>query len=156
MGLKRLLVLEALSVILVVFVSIYIVGLNPTLESSQRDIFLGLFKEVDYGQNTIALRRGYTGRGSFFYQSYEPVILRLEIVSSVPTTAGYVEVYCNARFVANILFASPNGRASLSVVSCAGVDWVIPLQSNVISFVSGYTNGYEGTITYRISLRGTR
>lgn len=147
----------------------YIILINPYLESSKQDKLLRLFDEQSFPEQTTAVEQGQMICGVFNYSGYEPPILVIDMTFQDCKTSGFITIYLNGRWVTSIYVTPENKRISPTAVSCAGMDWVEPREStavyflsepedgfNVVYFISEPEDGYEGTFSYRFRLRGSQ
>jgi len=96
----------------------------------------------------------------FNYSSFDPAIIILELAIQTCETPGYLSIYCNYRNVASIFIDSQTQPITFNLISVAGIDWAeIPTAMfgrNELLFESEAPNGYEGSLTYQITLKGSR
>lgn len=152
---QRLLVIEVVSLISLGILAVSFVNVNPILDTNS-GAPLGLFSERRYTNGTITLARGGEAFGLFRYNSYEPVILTLNIEYLSVEKSGYLTVYCNGRVGGTVLVTSSSGPVQLTLVTTAGVDWVKANSQNAVMFKSPASDGFEGQFSYVVSLRGSR
>jgi len=169
LNLKKVVAVEIALLLAALVAGMYIIIINPYLESSKQDLPLRLFNEQSFPEQTTTLERGQIIYGDFNYSGYKPPILLIDMTFQDCKTNGYITVYLNERFVARIYVTPENKRISSTAVSCAGIDWVRPREAtavyflsepedgyNVVYFLSEPEDGYEGTFSYRFRLRGSQ
>ena len=156
MKLGKLIVIEIALVVILLFAALNLIAYSPFLVSSSQDPGIGLLKEIVFPPQNVTLLRDQVTNILFNYSSYEPAILIMDINYLNWETSGYITIFLNGRFVGNIQSLPDTKQKSLAVVSCSGIDWVRPNESNFIMFLSEYDLGYEGTFTCSVKLRGSR
>jgi hypothetical protein len=154
--------LVEIAVVLVVLVAVVIVvEVNPALASSQTSQ-IGAYNQKLYDQDTVSISKGQTSTTSFKYSSYEPVILEVDFTFSDVQSPGYISCTCNGRYLGIVYASQNNQHSSMSAVSFSGSDIVKSpsTYSNAytkqVYFTSFYEQGFEGTFSYQINLKGTR
>jgi hypothetical protein len=155
MKMQRLLIIEVVTLISIGALAINFVSVNPILESNS-GASLGLFDEKKYSEGTVTLERGGEAVDLFRYPSYEPAILTLNIEYLSVQKSGYLTILCNGRSAGRILATPGSESIQLTLVTTSGVEWVKANSLNAVVFKSGADDGYEGTFSYEISLRGSR
>ncbi len=163
MKLGKLMMIEASIAVLVLSIAIAAVELTPYLDSSNQNASIGLYHSRDFGKGIITIERGERMRGvSFNYSTYDPAILSIDITTQTCQTPGTLNVACNGKIFAKVAITSENPRIILTAITFSGAEWVEPYYiysrtiGNEISFTSEREEGFEGTFTYQINIRGSR
>jgi hypothetical protein len=144
-----------------------IVQFIPYLASSSSGDKIAVFSQKDYAQNTVSLHSGEKTSCRFYYPSFDPAILIVDLTFHSWQTQGYLSLYCNNVPVVTIVANSQNPEVQLTTVTFSGYELVEPqnqmsfqlnnyLYANEILFASTTQNGFEGIFSYRISVRGSR
>ena len=159
MKLKRLLILE-ITIAIVLLISLFaFIEIRSYLGISQ-SINIGLYNEREYAEGNAKALPGETTKVQFPYLSYEPAILIIELSFHSVEKPGYLTVLCNYKLLESMFVNQENSSVRLYAMSVSGAGWVETLSSmtglNEVHFDSGLENGFEGTINYKIKLRGTR
>jgi hypothetical protein len=159
--LKKLLLIEITSVITILALVMFLVEVSPILASSGESSHIDMYNEKVFTAGNLTLSLGEYANTQFNYSTYIPAILVLKLYFQNWITSGALSVYCNGRLIATI-FASPNNPSvRLTTISTSGSDWVKPPSANSVtyenevSFVSEPQNGYEGSFSFQISIRGS-
>ena len=160
MRLKRIVFFEIVSVVAVLLAAMAALVLIPSLQPSKQNASISLYSVRSFPKNTITLTSGAAINVPFDYSSYDPAIIVLELSFQNCEEPGHLTLYCNYRRVASI-FAGPETPALfLNLISVSGSDWVEPpsamFGTNELLFESELQNGYEGSLTYQVTLRGSR
>lgn len=160
MKLKKLLIVEAIIVVLVLVLLVTFFSGASYLGSSNQIDEISLYAEKEYAAGDISISRGEIKYVWFEYSSYEPVILILELRFKSWNSNGYLHIRCNNKPVKPIFVSPEKPSVNLTVVSCSGAEWVEPLSSmfglNEVIFESEVENGFEGLFSYQIKLRASR
>jgi hypothetical protein len=160
MKLKKLIVIEISILVVVLFLILAFVEIAPYLGASKQKDTIGLYSEREFARGRTTLAVGETIAVNFTYPSYDPAILTLDITFLFGKSPGYLTLRCNHRIFASIFVTQENTNLSFVGVSFSGRDWVEPPSSmfglNEIAFESDSNNGYAGTLSYKISSRGSR
>jgi len=158
--LKKLIVVEIVLLVAALLLVIAFVEIAPFLRSSKQKNSIGLYQEKEYARGNATLAVGESSSVRFTYSSYDPAILILDVAFLTWKSPGYLIFRCNNRVFASVFARPENSHLSLTVVSVSGREWVEPPSSmfgvNEIAFESELKNGYEGTFSYKISVRGSR
>jgi len=158
--LKKLMVVEIVLLVVALLLVIAFVEIVPFLRSSKQKNSIGLYQEREYARGNVTLVVGGWSSVRFNYLSYDPAILILDIAFLTWKSPGFLTLRCNNRVFASVFARPENSHVSLTVVSVSGREWVEPPSSmfgiNEIAFESELKNGYEGTFSYKISVRGSR
>jgi hypothetical protein len=153
---------EIAVIVIVVVGGLFIVEISPYLSSSKPNAQIGMYNQKQFGSATIALSPGETAIARFNYSTYDPAILVLDLTFPTWKTAGDLSIYINGNFATTINAPPDNKQYSLTLLSFSGQDWVKSpslnsfTYGNEITFVSKSGNGYDGTFSYKISIRGSR
>ena len=103
----------------------------------------------------------------FNYSTYDPAILVVDLKFNDWQRSGTLSLYCNG-ILFDTLEASPsNPSVESTAITFSGFELVksppskLAISSvfgygNEISFFSSPENGYEGTFSYQVSIRGSR
>ena len=158
--LKKIFAMEIALVLVVITITIVFVELTPYLASSFENGSIDAFKQKSYPKGTLSLVRGKSVTVPFNYSSYDPSIIVLDLSFETCDKPGYLVLYCNYKEISNIFITSETSPLTLNLISVSGLDWVEPVTAmsgiNELLFESASQNGYEGTLTCQISLRGSR
>lgn len=162
MNLKKLFVVEIASIVIVVVLAIVLVEVTPYLASSKLNSSIGVFNQKEFAQGVVTLGVGQMASAQFNYSTFDPAILVVDLTFQNWQTPGVLSMYCNGRSIGRIL-ATPNSpTVRITAISVSGWDWVKPpsinsfTYGNEITFVSEPENGYEGTFSYQVDIRGSR
>ncbi len=167
MNLKKLAVVEIASLVVVLLVVLAIVQISPYLTSSARGDQIGVFNQRQYAQNTVSMLSGEKTSCRFYYSSFDPAILIVDLTFHSWQAPGRLSLYCNGVPVVTIEATPKNRNVQLTTVTVSGYELVEPqnqmsfqfknyVYANEIVFASTPQNGYEGIFTYKISIRGSR
>jgi hypothetical protein len=166
-NLKKLFVAEIAIVIVVVVVVVAFVEITPFLAASNQNGQIGVYNQRVYDQKTVTLQYGQVASSRFNYSTYDPAILVVDLKFQDWQKAGNLSVYCNGILI-DTIYASPSSpEVKTTTVTFSGYDLVKPPSAklgiiyqyeygNEITFISPYQNGYEGTFSYQIAIRGSR
>lgn len=161
MNLKKMVFIEIGSVIVIIALVLIFIEASPYLASSQ-DTSIGVYNEHQFQAGNVTLTRGYiVNTARFTYPSFDPAILVVDLDFQTWTLSGNLTVSING-IVLGTVFASPeNPHIKLTAVAFSGFDLVAvntkysPIQGNIVYF-SSRPDGYEGTFSYQINVRGSR
>ena len=157
---RRLVVVEITILVATLLLVVAIVEIVPFLNPSKQRDSIGLYQEREYAKGNVTLASGEWSSVRFTYTSYDPAILTLDIAFLTWKSPGYLILRCNNRVFASVLVQPENSSLSFTIISVSGREWIEPPSSmfgvNEITFESDPNNGYEGTFSYRISVRGSR
>lgn len=162
MNLKKLVFIEVGSVVVIVVLVLFFLAASPLLASSQQNTSIGLYSERQFGSGNVTLTRGnIVSLPRFNYTTFDPAILVLDLNFQNWANNGNLTVSINGKVLGTV-FASPeNAHIRLTTISFSGSDLVepnslySPIFGNTISF-SSKSEGFEGTFTYQITIRGSR
>ena len=154
-----------MAVVLVVVLAF--VEITPYLVSSNQNNQIGVFDQREFAKNTVSLLAGQKASCRFNYSSFDPAILVVDLAFQSWQTPGYLSLYCNGILIVTIEATQRNSNVQLTSITVSGYDLVKPhyqlsqvfstyTYGNEISFVSSVEKGYEGTFSYKISIRGSR
>ncbi len=167
MNLKKLLIVEIASVIVVVVLIAVFVGVTPYLASSGQNGQIGVFNQREYIQKTTSIQPGQIASARFNYTTFDPAILVVELNFQDWQKTGKLSLYCNGILIDTFDVTPNNPYVKSTTVTFSGFDLVKPPSSrlgityqfaygNEITFLSPIETGYEGTFNYQISIRGSR
>ena len=132
----------------------------PFLQPSNQVNSIGLYSSIYYPEKTVTLESGDFKIAPFSFSSYDPAIIILKLSFQNSEEQGYLTVYCNYRSIASIFVRSDTPPVFLNLISVSGGDWVEPPSAmsgmNELLFESKSENGFTGTFSYQITLRGSR
>jgi hypothetical protein len=160
--LKNLLVVEGTTAIAILVVVLVLVQFSPFLASTTEDSHINVYDEKVFATGNLTLAIGQTASAQFNYSTYDPAILVTNLVFRDWQTPGDLSVYCNGRLIATIHATPTNPTIQLTTISVSGWDWVKPpslnafTYGNEVTFASEPANGYAGTFSYQIDIRGSR
>jgi hypothetical protein len=159
--LKKLFVIEIAAIVVVIAVLLLLVEVSPFLASSKPNSSVAVYDQKEFAKSVATLTRGQRATVAFNYSTYDPSILVLNILFQSWKTPGNLSIYCNVKLLTTIFATPEKSQITLNVVSLSGLDWVdspnltSPNAINRIIFVSD-ENGYEGTFSYELYIRGSR
>ncbi len=167
MNLKKTIALEVTVAVIVVAVIAILIEVTPYLASSSQNNQIGVFNQREYAQKTTTIQPGEKVASQFNYTTYDPAILVVDVKFQDWQTPGYLSFYCNGILVVSFVATPSNPEVQLTSVAFSGYDLVKspPIRvgislafayGNEVSFVSPQSNGYAGTFSYTISIRGSR
>jgi hypothetical protein len=163
MELKKLIIVEIAVVIIVLIVVMTFVEIIPNLASSQQNTSIGVYNQKTFGTGNVTLARGTTSQSvKFNYTTFDPAILVLDLNFQTWRAPGNVTISVNGNVLATIYASPEKPQIKLTSITCSGKDLVEPLSKNspfignTIYFSSQTSEGYEGTFSYQISIRGSR
>jgi hypothetical protein len=167
--LKKLIVIETSGVIVAIVLIAVFVGITPYLASSGQNGQIGVFNQREYARETVTLQSGQRASSQFNYSTYDPAILVVDLKFQNWQKPGPLSMYCNNILVATFDATPSNPNVELTAITFSGIDLVKPPSSkllmssynpfpfgNEIYFLSPEENGFEGTFSYQISIRGSR
>jgi len=158
--LRRLVFLEVIFFVAVLISLVIILQIIPFLQPSKENTSIGLYNTKFYPKTPITITSGSSITLPFEYSSYDPAIIILELSFQTCDEPGYLKVYCNYRNIASIFVSTEAPPVVINLISVSGSDWVEPptamLGRNELLFESEPPNGYTGSFTYQITLRGSR
>jgi hypothetical protein len=148
------------TLVVVLFLIITFAEIVPFLRSSKQNTSIGLYQEREYARGNVTLAVGERSSLRFTYLSYDPAILILDMVFLTWNSTGYLTLRCNNRIFASVFVHPENSHVSVTAVTVSGREWVKPPSTmfglNEVAFESELENGYAGTFSYKISIRGSR
>jgi hypothetical protein len=167
LNLKKLFVAEIAIIILVIIIVAVFVEISPFLGASNQTGQIGVYNQRQYAQNTVTLGQGQSASSRFNYTTYDPAILVVDLAFKNWQTPGTLSLYCNGILIDTFEASPSNPSVESTTVTFSGFDLVKPPPSklaissvfaygNEISFVSPQNNGYEGTFSYQVNIRGSR
>lgn len=160
MRLRRLVFLEVIFFMAVLISLVVILQLLPFLQPSKENTSIGLYNTKSYPKTPLTMASGSSITLPFYYSSYDPAIIILELIFQTCEQPGYFRAYCNYRNIASIFVSPETPPVTINLISVSGSDWVEPptamLGRNELLFESETTNGYAGNLTFQITLRGSR
>ncbi len=156
----------AIVIIVIVFVMVF-VEITPYLAASSQTGQIGVFNQREYAKETVTLSPGQRASSKFNYTTYDPAILVVDLTFQDWQKAGTLSLYCNGIHIVSFEATPNNPYVELTTVTFSGYDLVKPpppklaisfafAYGNEVSFVSPEGNGYQGTFTYQINIRGSR
>jgi hypothetical protein len=159
--------LEIAAAVVAILLVVIFVQVTPYLAASKKTGQIGVYNQKLFAQNTVALQQGQRASSQFNYTTYDPAILVIDMKFQNWERPGYLSVYCNGILLVSFLSSPSNPNVQLTTVTFSGYDLVKPpavrigvslvfAYGNEIAFLSPGNNGYEGTFTYEISIRGSR
>jgi hypothetical protein len=156
-----MLIEAGIALVVVVLVLIFVEA-SPYLASSGQTTSIGVYNERKFGAGNVTITRGYIiNTPKFDYPTFDPAILVLDLNFQNWANTGNLTISINGK-VFGTFFASPqNPHVRLTAVSFSGTDLVepsskySPILGNTIYFSSN-REGYEGTFSYQIGIRGSR
>ena len=160
-------IFEIAAVLVIVVVIAVFVEVTPYLASSRQNDQINVFNQKEYAQQTVTLNAGQRVSSQFNYTTYDPAILVLDLTFKDWQRPGSLSVYCNGILLVSFEATPSNPNVQLTTVTFSGYDLVKPpppklaisftfAYGNEISFLSPEENGYSGTFTYNIAIRGSR
>ena len=163
MELKKVIMIEIIVVVIVLVGVLAFVGIIPYLASSQQNSAIGVYNERVFDECNLTLSRGESIPSEVFnYTTFDPAILVLDLDFQTWDANGNLTISVNGIGLATISPTPQNSHVSLNAVSFSGKDLVKPysaksiLTNNQVDFSSITGEGYAGTFSYRISIRGSR
>jgi hypothetical protein len=167
LNLKKLFVAEIAIIILVIVIVAVFVEISPFLSATTQTGQIGVYNQRQYAQDTVTLGRGQRASSMFNYTTYDPAILIVDLTFKDWQNSGTLSMYCNGILIDTFEANPSNPSVESTTVTFSGFDLVKPPPSklaissifaygNEISFVSPQNNGYEGTFSYQVNIRGSR
>ena len=162
MNTKKLFVVEILSIAVVLAAVMFFVEVSPYLSSSKPDSQIGVYTQKDFADDTVTLAPGQAESARFNYSTYDPAILVVYLTFPTYNKVGDLSVYINGNYLTTVNAPPGTFKFTLTAISFSGQDWVKSpsintfTYGNEITFVSEPTTGYDGTVSYRISIRGSK
>jgi hypothetical protein len=166
-NIKKLIIFEIAAVIVAVVLITLFVGITPYLASSGQNGQIGVFNQREYAKETVTLQPGQRASSRFNYTTYDPAILVVDLTFQDWQRPGTLSLYCNGILIVSFEATPSNPYVELTTVTFSGFDLVKPpppklaisfafAYGNEISILSPEKNGYQGTFSYQISIRGSR
>ncbi len=167
MKLKKLFVVEFAIIIVAIIAVAFFVEISPFLAASNQTGQIGVYNQRQYAQNTVTLEQGQRASSMFNYTTYDPAILVVDLTFKDWQKSGTLTLYCNGVEIDTFEATPSNPSVESTSVTFSGFDLVKPPPSklaissvfaygNEISFVSSPENGYAGTFSYQVNIRGSR
>jgi hypothetical protein len=167
LNLKKLFVAEIAIVVVAIVVVTVFVEISPFLSASNQMGQIGVYNQREYAQETVTLGRGQRASSMFNYTTYDPAILVVDLTFKDWQKSGTLSLYCNGILIDTFEATPSNPSVESTTVTFSGFDLVKPPASrlavssifaygNEISFLSPQENGYEGTFSYQVNIRGSR
>ncbi len=167
MTLKRTFVVEIAVIVAVLIAVAVFVEVSPFLIAPNQTGSIGVFNQRRYAQETVTMRPGQKVSFQFNYTSYDPAILVVNLKFQNWQPPGSLSLYCNGILIVSFQATPSNPDVELTTVTFSGYDLVRPpppktgisllfAYGDEISFLSPENNGYAGTFSYEISIRGSR
>jgi hypothetical protein len=160
--LKKLFLVEIVTVVVILVFIMLFVEVTPYLASSKPNSQIGVYNQKEFASDLVTLAIGESAYARFNYSTYDPAILVIDLSFQNWQTPGYLTLYCNGRIIATVYASSSNPTMHFTTISVSGWDWVQPpslnsfTYGNEVTFTSEPQNGYEGTFSCVISIRGSR
>jgi hypothetical protein len=166
--LGKIILVELVFIVVVLLVVLVAIEGVPTLGSSGQNSSIEMYQEKTFKEGKITLTQGQTQSTRFNYTSFDPAIMQIDLNFQTIQSSGNLTLYCNGRAFTSIIPNIQQPQVTLTVFSLSGTDWVqtlttsnlflgsIFLYGNEITFTSTLTNGFEGTFSYTINIRGSR
>jgi hypothetical protein len=166
--LGKIILVEVVFIVVVLLAVLVAIEGVPTLSSTGQGNSIGMYQEKSFSQGKITLTSGQTQSTRFNYTSYDPAILQIDLNFQTIQFPGNLTLYCNGRAFTSLIPTAQNPQVTLTAISVSGNDLVqtstktniqigsIFLYGNEISFTSTPINGFEGTFSYKIDIRGSR
>jgi hypothetical protein len=166
--LGKIFLVEIIFIVIVLLVVLVALEGVPTLGSTGQNSSISMYQEKTFKDGKITLAQGQTQSTRFNYTSFDPAIMQIDLNFHTIQSSGNMTIYCNGRAFTSITPTSQKPQITLTVFSLSGTDLVqtlttsnlylgsIFLYGNEIMFTSSSINGFEGTFSYTISIRGSR
>jgi hypothetical protein len=161
--LKKVIMVEVAAVVVVLIIVMTLVEVVPYLAASEQNTAIGVYNEKTFAKGNLTLTKGTTVESTRFnYTVFDPAILVLDLNFQTWRSPGNLTVSVNGKDIANIYASPQNPQVKLTAITFSGKDLVEPITinspfiSNVISFSSKTSQGYDGAFSYQISIRGSR
>jgi hypothetical protein len=161
MKFKSVFVIEVVSIIAVLSLVVIFVEVSPNLISSAAPS-IGVYNQREFAKGTLTLTAGSADSAMFNYSTFNPAILVIDLTFQNWQKNGDLTILCNGRNIATFQATSNNPTMHFTAFSSSGWDLVKPptlnsfTYGNEITFRSAFQNGYEGTFSYSIDVRGSR
>ncbi len=161
MNVKRVFVVEIAVIAIILIAVLVFVEVTPYLASSRQES-IGVYDEKEFVAGIVTLAQGETASARFNYSTYDPAILVIDLGFRDWQAQGLLSLYCNGRLITTIHATSSNPSVHFTTISVSGWDWVKPpslntaTYGNEVTFASDELNGYSGSFTYKIDVRGSR
>jgi hypothetical protein len=164
----KVVLLEIVFIAVVLIVILISIEGIPTLGSTGQNNSVGMYQEKNFKEGQITLAVGQTQSTRFNYTSFDPAIMQIDLNFLSIQSSANLTLYCNGRVFTSIIPTIQNPHVTLTVFSVSGTDWVQTLTTsnlflgstflygNEIAFASSPLNGFEGTFSYTITIRGSR
>ncbi len=167
MNLKQAFVGEVAAAVVIILVVTVVVEVTPYLASSKQSGQIGVFNQREFARDTVTLTAGQRASSQFNYTTYDPAILVAGLHFENWEKPGYLSMYCNGVLIVSFNATPNNPDVQLTTVTFSGYDLVktpppnlgvslLFAYGNEVSFLSSEDNGYSGTFSYQISIRGSR
>lgn len=162
MNLRKIVTIEITVIVVVIAIVLLVVEGTPYFVSSSSNSSIGVYNQKEFAKGTETLGAGQTASAQFNYSSFDPAILVIDLTFQNWQNPGRLSMYCNGRNIATIFATPDNPTVRLTMISTSGWDWVKPpsinsyTYGNEVSFVSETENGYAGTFSYQIDIRGSK
>jgi hypothetical protein len=167
LNLKKIFVVEFAVVIIVIVLAAVFVQVTPYLATATQTGQIEVFSQKEYAQDTVTLAPGQRVSSQFNYTTYDPAILVVDIEFQDWQRPGYLSLYCNGILIVTFDATPRNPYVELTTITFSGFDIVKPpppklpisftfAYGNEIAFLSPEENGYQGTFSYQINIRGSR
>jgi hypothetical protein len=166
-NLRKLFVVEIAVVIVAVVLVLVFVEISPFLAASNQTGQIGVYNQRQYAEDTVTLARGQRASSMFNYSTYDPAILVVDLAFKDWQKSGTLSLFCNGILLDTFEAFPGNPSIESTTVTFSGFDLLKPPPSklaistvfaygNEISFLSPQDDGYEGTFSYQVSIRGSR
>jgi hypothetical protein len=167
MNLRKLFVVEIVVVIVAVVLVLVFVEISPFLATSNQTGQIGVYNQREFAKDTVTLERGQRTSSMFNFTTYDPAILVVDLTFKDWKTSGSLSMFCNGILLDTFKVTPDNPSVESITVTFSGFDLVKPPQSklaisyvfaygNELSFLSPQDDGYEGTFSYQVNIRGSR
>ena len=101
MNLKKLFVVEIAVVLLLLYLSQFLLELLPYFQFGANGQ-IGVFNQREYAQETVTLQQGQRASSRFNYTTYDPAILVVDLKFQDWQKPGYFSMYCNGILIVYI------------------------------------------------------
>jgi hypothetical protein len=161
LNVKKVFAIEITSIAIIIALVLVFVEVTPFLVSSQQES-IGVYNEKEFAHGTLTLVQGQSASAQFNYSTYDPAILVIDLLFQDWQVQGFLSLYCNGRLIVTIHATPNNPIVHFTTISVSGWDWVKPpslntaTYGNEVTFDSDPTNGYSGSFSYKIDIRGSR
>lgn len=165
--LKRIVLFEVTAIALIVIFIAVLVEFTPYLTTDAQSSQIDVFQQKEYFRNTVTLASGQRTSAQFNYTTYDPAILVVDIEFANWEKSGYLSLYCNGILIVTFEATPNNPYVELTTITFSGFDIVKPpppklptsftlAYGNEVSLLSTEENGYQGTFSYQVNIRGSR